>query len=45
MKPDDSGSVSIIGTTVVPEFPLIAPLAVGFLMIVILPIIRKVNLR
>jgi hypothetical protein len=45
MKPDNSGSVSIIGTTVVPEFPLIAPLAVGFLMILILPIIRKVNLH
>ena len=45
MKPDNSGNVSIIGTTVVPEFPLIAPLAVGFLMIVILPIIRKVNLH
>jgi hypothetical protein len=45
MKPDNSGSVSIIGTTVVPEFPLIAPLTVGFLMIIILPIIRKVNLH
>jgi len=45
MKPDNSGNVSIIGTTVVPEFPLIAPLAVGFLMIMILPIIRKVNLH
>ena len=45
MKPDNSGSVSIIGTTVVPEFPLITPLTVGFLMIVILPIIRKVNLH
>ena len=43
MKPENAGKVSIIGTTVVPEFPVIAPLAIGFLMIIILPIIRKVN--
>ena len=45
MKPSNSGNVSIIGTTVIPEFPIIAPLALGFLMIIILPIIRKINLR
>ncbi|QUC64665.1 hypothetical protein NsoK4_09670 [Nitrosopumilus sp. K4] len=45
MKPDISGEVSIIGTTVVPEFPIIAPLAIGFVMMIILPIIRKVNLH
>jgi len=45
MKPDSSGSISIIGTTVIPEFPLIVPLIVGVLMIVILPRIRGVNLH
>ena len=45
IKPDTTGQVSIIGTTVVPEFPIIAPLAIGFLMIMIMPFIRKLNLR
>lgn len=43
MRPENSGEISIIGTTVIPEFPIIAPLAIGFLMIVILPIIKKIN--
>lgn len=45
MKPNAPGEISIIGTTVVPEFPIIAPLAIGFLMIMMVPLIRKVNLR
>ncbi len=45
IKPDTSGQVSIIGTTVVPEFPIIAPLTIGFLMILVLPFIKKFNLR
>ncbi len=45
MRPEHSGEISIIGTTVVPEFPNIAPLVVGFLVIAILPVIRRVNLR
>lgn len=45
MRPEHSGEISIIGTTVVPEFPNISPLVVGFLIIAILPVIRKVNLR
>jgi len=45
MKPDIQGEISIIGTTVVPEFSIIAPLAIGFLMIIILPMIRKINLH
>ena len=45
MKPENSGEVSIIGTTVIPEFPIIVPLAVGFLMILVVPLIRKFNLR
>ncbi len=45
IKPDTSGEVVIIGTTVVPEFPIIAPLAIGFLMIMILPLVRKFNLH
>lgn len=45
MRPESSGEISIIGTTVVPEFPIIGPLAIGFLMIMILPIIKKLNLH
>ncbi len=45
MKPDSSGEISIIGTTVIPEFPIIAPLAIGFLMILAMPLMRKINLR
>ena len=45
MKPKTTGEISIIGTTVVPEFPIIAPLSIGFLMIMIVPLIKKFNLR
>ncbi len=45
MHPDATGEISIIGTTVIPEFPIIAPLAIGFLMILVIPWIRRVNLR
>lgn len=45
MKPNASGEISIIGTTVVPEFSIIAPLAIGFLMILALPFVKKFNLR
>ncbi len=45
MRPETSGEITIIGTTVIPEFPIIAPLAVGFLMILVMPLMRKVNLR
>jgi len=45
MRPETSGEITIIGTTVIPEFPIIAPLAIGFLMILVMPLMRKVNLR
>jgi hypothetical protein len=45
IKPETTGEIIILGTTVIPEFPIIAPLAVGFLMILVVPLIRKVNLR
>ena len=45
IKPDTTGEVAIIGTTVIPEFPIIAPLAIGFLMIIMMPFVRKFNLR
>jgi hypothetical protein len=45
IKPNTVGEVSIIGTTVVPEFPIIAPLAIGFLIILVVPLVRKFNLH
>lgn len=45
MRPETTGEISIIGTTVIPEFPIIAPLAIGFLIMLVIPLIRKVNLR
>ncbi len=45
MKPETSGEITIIGTTVIPEFPIIAPLAIGFLIILVMPLVRKVNLH
>jgi hypothetical protein len=45
MKPETTGEITIIGTTVIPEFPIIAPLAIGFLMILVVPLMRKVNLH
>jgi hypothetical protein len=45
IKPQTSGEITIIGTTVIPEFPIIAPLAIGFLMILAMPLMRKVSLH
>ncbi|MGY5148458.1 MAG: hypothetical protein ACW9W3_00170 [Candidatus Nitrosopumilus sp. bin_68KS] len=45
IRPETTGEVTIIGTTVVPEFSMAAPLAIGFLVIIIAPLIRKVNLH
>ncbi|MGY5146378.1 MAG: hypothetical protein ACW9W4_00020 [Candidatus Nitrosopumilus sp. bin_7KS] len=44
MRPDTVGETIITGTTVIPEFPIIAPLAIGFLIIMIMPFVRKFNL-
>jgi len=45
VRPETSGEITIIGTTVIPEFPMIAPLAIGFLIILVMPLMRKFNLR
>ena len=45
LKPETAGEVLIIGTTVIPEFPIIAPLAIGFLMILIIPLTKKFSLH
>ncbi|MDH3361305.1 MAG: hypothetical protein OEL51_02985 [Nitrosopumilus sp.] len=45
MKPETSGEIVIIGTTAIPEFPIIAPLVIGFLMVFLVPFIQKFNLH
>jgi len=44
-RPENSGSIEIIGTTVVPEFPIIAPLFVGIAIVVAFQLKNKLNLR
>jgi hypothetical protein len=45
INPDTSGTVNVIGTTVVPEFSMMIPLIMGFLVILTLPFMKKFNLR
>ena len=45
IKPDTSGQINIIGTTVVPEFSMMIPLIVGFFVILTLPFMKKFSLR
>ncbi len=44
-RPDNSGSIEIIGTTVVPEFPILAPLFVGIVIVIALQLKNRLNLR
>ncbi len=43
--PKEIGKITLIGTTVVPEFSALIPLVVGMMMIIILPLRNKINLR
>jgi len=44
-RPESSGDIQIIGTSVVPEFPLFAPLVVGIVLVVALQFRSKINLH
>ena len=41
IKPETVGKVTIIGTTVIPEFSMFIPLIMGFLVILTVPFIKK----
>lgn len=43
--PETSGEVTIIGTTVVPEFSIMLPLIMGFFVILAIPFMKKFNLH
>ena len=45
IRPESSGSIQIIGTTVVPEFPVLAPLFLGIAAVIALQLKNKINLR
>ena len=45
LKPETTGQVTIIGTTVIPEFSMFIPLIMGFLIILTVPAMRKFSLR
>jgi len=43
IHPKKSGTVIILGTSAIPEFPFFIPLAIGILMVVLLQFRRKLN--
>lgn len=43
--PETLGEVTIIGTTVVPEFSIMLPLIIGFFVILAIPFMKKFNLH
>jgi len=45
IRPDTSGTIEIIGTTVIPEFPIFAPLLVGIVAVIILQFRNRLNLH
>jgi len=44
-KPESTGQITIIGTTVIPEFSMFIPLIMGFMIILMVPLMRKTTLR
>ena len=45
MKPESPGEITIIGTTVIPEFSMFIPLIMGFMIILAVPAMRKFSLH
>ena len=45
LKPQSTGQVTIIGTTVIPEFSMFIPLIMGFVIIATVPLMKKFSLR
>ncbi len=45
IKHETAGQVTIIGTTVIPEFSMFIPLIMGFIIILTVPAMRKFSLR
>ena len=45
LKPETPGQVTIIGTTVIPEFSMFIPLIMGFMIILTIPLMKKFSLH
>ena len=45
LKSETTGKITIIGTTVIPEFSMFIPLIMGFLIILTVPFVKKINLH
>jgi hypothetical protein len=45
MRPENAGTIQIIGTSVVPEFPLFLPFFIGISAVILLQLRNKLNLR
>jgi len=45
LKPETTGQVTIIGTTVIPEFSMFIPLIMGFIIILTVPVMKKFSLH
>ena len=45
VKPESIGQITIIGTTVIPEFSMFIPLIMGFMIILTVPLMKKFSLR
>ena len=45
IKPEMPGQITIIGTTVIPEFSMFIPLIMGFMIILMIPLMRKFTLH
>ncbi len=46
IRPESSGTIQIIGTTVVPEFPVVlAPLFLGIVAVIVIQLKNKINLH
>ena len=45
LNPETPGQITIIGTTVIPEFSMFIPLIMGFMIILTVPLMRKFTLR
>ena len=45
LKPETTGKITIIGTTVIPEFSMFIPLIMGFLVVLTVPFMKKFNLH
>lgn len=45
VRPETSGEINIVGTTVIPEFPIFIPLVLGILFVIIIQYRSTTNLR